>query len=85
MDVARNPISAYGIETNHVTVDFGWAGAGRARVLEPGAGVPQAADRVPDVGTHAGRRLGGRPLAPRDWVPEWGQHQGWSWAAVVHQ
>ena len=44
---------------SHVTVDFGWAGmgmagAGRARVLEPGAGVPQAADGVPDVGTHAG-------------------------------
>ena len=43
----------------HVMVDFGWvgmgmAGAGRARVLKPGAGVPQAADGVPDVGTHAG-------------------------------
>ena len=40
-------------------VDFGWAGmgragAGRARVLGPGAGVPQAADGVPDMGTHAG-------------------------------
>ena len=42
-----------------MTVDFGWAGtgmarAGQARVLEPRAGVPQAAERVPDVGTHAG-------------------------------
>jgi hypothetical protein len=31
------------------------AGAGRAKELEPGAGVPQAADGVPDVGTHVGR------------------------------
>ena len=43
-----------------MTIDFGWAGtgmagAGQARVLEPGAGMPQAADGVPNVGTHAGR------------------------------
>ena len=43
----------------HVIIDFGWAGmgmagAGQAKVLEPGVGVPQAADRVPDVGTHTG-------------------------------
>ena len=42
-----------------MTVDFGWAGVGmagvgRARGLQPGVGVPQAADRVPEVGTHAG-------------------------------
>ena len=33
---------------------MGMAGAGQAKVLEPGVGVPQAADRVPDVGTHTG-------------------------------
>ena len=70
---------------NHVTIDFGWAGAGQARVLEPGAGVPQAADGVPNVGTHTGRRLGGRALAPRDRVPEWGQHPGWSRVVVVRR
>ena len=60
-------------------------GVGRAKELEPGVGVPQVADRVPNVGTHTGQRLDGRPLAPRDWVPERGQHQGWSWVAAVHQ
>ena len=59
-------------------------GAGRAKELEPGVGVPQVADRVPNVGTHAGRRLGGRPLAPCDWVPEQGQ-QGQVWAVVASQ
>ena len=66
-----------------MTVDFGWAG--QAKELEPGVGVSQVADGVPNMGTHAGRRLGGRPLAPRDRVPERGQHQGWSWAVVVCQ
>ena len=56
---------------------MGMAGAERAKELGPGVGVPQVADRVPNVGTHAGRRLGGRPLAPRDRVPERGQRQGW--------
>ena len=41
----------------HVIVDFRWAGMGmagarQARVLGPGVGIPQVADRVPDVGTH---------------------------------
>ena len=45
---------------NHVIIDFGWvgmgmAGVGQARVLGPGVEVPQVANRVPDVGTHAGR------------------------------
>ena len=51
---------------------MGMVGAGWAKELEPGVGV---ADRVPNVGTYAGRRLGGRLLAPRDRVPERGQHQ----------
>ena len=34
---------------------MGMVGAGWARVLAPGVGVPQAADRVPNVGMHAGR------------------------------
>ena len=59
-------------------------GAGRAKELEPGVGVPQVADRVLNVGTHAGRRLGGRLLAPCDWVPEQGQ-QGQVWAVVASQ
>ena len=64
---------------------MGMAGAGWAKVLEPGVGVPQVADRVPNAGTHAGRQVGGRPLAPRDRVPEWGQHQGRVWVVVASQ
>ena len=46
-------------DLNHVIIDFGcrkgMVGAGQGRVLEPGVGVPQAADRVPNGDTHAVR------------------------------
>jgi hypothetical protein len=43
-----------------MTIDIGQAGMGmagvrQARLLELGVGVPQAADRVPDRGTHVGQ------------------------------
>ena len=73
-----------------MTIDIGQAGMGmagvrQARLLELGVGVPQAADRVPDRGTHVGQWQGGHMWALCNWVSEWGQNQEWSWVVVVHQ